>query len=104
MEKVKYVKHIEVIKEGIESGIFAIKATGIANLNNLLSPVLVNSDKNKEPAKDGIYELDFVLGSTGNNEMNVELEVDVVFKFKQLPAWVKGIKVNAEKNSDIELI
>ncbi|MCD4698640.1 MAG: hypothetical protein K8S16_20615 [Bacteroidales bacterium] len=104
MEKVKYIKNIEVVKEGMESGIYAIKATGIAALNYLISPGLVNSRNNNEPSKDGIYELDFVLGSTGSDPLNVEMEVDVVFKFNKLPPWVKGIKVNAEENSDIELI
>ena len=35
---------------------------------------------------------------------DVELEVDVVFRIKNLPDWVQGVKINAEENSDIELI
>ena len=103
MEKVKYIKDIRIVKEDADSGILTVMATGIASLKNLLSPVLVSSE-NQVPRKDGIYELDFVLGSTGEKEIDVELEVDVVYKIKKIPSWVKGIKVNAKENSDIELI
>ena len=84
--------------------IVAIKATGIAELRHLLSPALVSATDPEKPAKDGIYELDFVLGDSGDQLTEVQMEVDVVFRFKSLPEWVKGIKVNARDNSDIELI
>jgi hypothetical protein len=28
----------------------------------------------------------------------------VIIRLKNLPGWVKGIKINADENSDIELI
>jgi hypothetical protein len=84
--------------------LFAIKATGIADLKHLLAPVLISSSNPDQPAKDGIYELDFVLGDSGEELTEVEMEVDVVFRFKKVPEWVKGIKINARDNSDIELI
>lgn len=104
MEKIKLIKNLEVIRETTEADILAVRATGIAALKHLISPVLVNTKEYKEPTDDGIFELDFVLGSSGDDLIDVEMEVDVVFKFKTLPAWVKGIRVNAEENSDIELI
>ena len=79
-------------------------AKGVAQLKNLVSPALVNAKEYPKPSKDGIYELDFVLGGTGDDPVDVDLEVDVVFRFKKIPEWVKGIKINAAENSDIELI
>jgi hypothetical protein len=54
--------------------------------------------------EDGIYELDFILDSTSGELSNVELDVEVVFRVKSLPGWVKGVKINADENSDIELL
>lgn len=104
MEKVKYIKGIRILHEKDEPRIMAIKATGVAELKHLLSPVLVAASDPDKPTEDGIYEMDFVLGSTGDAITEVEMEVDVIFKFKNLPDWVKGIKINARENSDIELI
>jgi hypothetical protein len=104
MEKVKYIKDIQLIREKDAPQLMAIKAKGIAELKHLLSPVLVSASDPKKPSSDGIYEMDFVLGDTGDTPIDVEMEVDVVFRFKNLPKWVKGIKVNARDNSDIELI
>jgi hypothetical protein len=44
------------------------------------------------------------MGTTNVEDTEVDLEVDVVFRFNNLPSWVKAIKVNATDNSDIELI
>lgn len=104
MEKVKYIKDIRIFKEDQEPQVMLVKATGVAELKHLLTPVLVAASKAADPSIDGIYEMDFVLGDSGEKTMEVEMEVDVVFKFKNLPEWVKGIKVNARENSDIELI
>jgi hypothetical protein len=104
MEKVKYLKNFEVFREQSAPEMIAVKAKGVAQLKNLLSPVLVANNMDGEPAADGVYELDFVLGSTGTDAIDVEMEVDVVFRVKNLPDWVKAIKVNALENSDIELI
>ena len=104
MEKVKYIKDIRIIREEGEPQVMAVKARGIAELKHLLSPVLVSATDPENPSSDGIYEMDFVLGDSGSQLTEVELEVDVVFRFRNLPAWVKGIKVNAQENSDIELI
>lgn len=104
MEKVKYIKDIRIIREDEEPRMMAVKARGVAELRHLLTPVLVSASDPGSPTSDGIYEMDFVLGDSGNQLTEVELEVDVVFKFRNLPAWVKGIRVNAKENSDIELI
>lgn len=104
MKKVKYIKDIRIIKDDDEPQVMAVKARGIAELKHLLSPVLVSTSDPDSPSGDGIYELDFVLGDSGDQLTEVEMEVDVVFKFRNLPDWVKGIKVNAKENSDIELI
>ena len=103
MDKITFVKNIELLKEQATS-LIAVKATGIAELKHLLKPVLVSSRDYDNPPDDGIYELDFILGSTGDEYTDVEMEVNVVFKMKNFPSWVKGIKVNARENSDIELL
>ena len=104
MEKVKYIKGIHIIKDKEHPEVIAIKATGIASLKQMIAPVLVSTQGVDRPTEDGIFELDFVLGSTGEKTLNVEMEVDVVFRLKEIPSWIKGIKVNAAENSDIELI
>lgn len=104
MEKVRYLKNIRVFREETDTGMLAVKATGLAQLKHLLSPVLVAAKQNDISVSDGVYELDFVLGQTGINPIDVEMEVDVVFKMKNIPDWVKAIKVNALENSDIELL
>ena len=104
MKKVNFVKSIKLLKDDTESGLLAVKATGIAELKNLIAPVLVSSKDYDKPPADGIYELDFVLDSSDKDYTSLELEVDVVFRIKNLPSWVKGFKVNAKENSDIELI
>jgi len=104
MEKVKFIKDIRIIKEENDPHLMAIKATGIAELKHLLAPALISATNPDKPSKDGIYEMEFVLGDSGDQLTEVEMEVDVVFRFKNMPDWVKGIKVNARDNSDIELI
>ena len=104
MEKVKYIKGMRIYTDAQEPRMMAVKATGVAELKHLLSPVLVASSDPDKPSNDGIYELDFVLGDSGDQMTEVQMEVDVVFRIKNLPSWVKGIKVNARDNSDIELI
>lgn len=100
---IRYVKDIRIVREDSEPDLMIIRARGIAQLNKLVSPVLVPRMYEKQPA-DGIFELDFTLGENDEELTNVELEVDVVFRIKNLPDWVKGVKVNASENSDIELI
>jgi hypothetical protein len=104
MEKIKYLKDFEVVRGDGEQQMLAIKAKGIAQLKNLLSPSLVAAERNNTPSGDGVFELDFVLGQTGTDLMDVEMEVDVVFRMKNIPDWVRAIKINALENSDIELI
>lgn len=104
MEKVRYLKDVRVIREETNPEMLAIKATGVAQLKHLLSPILVAAEQNDVSTGDGVYELDFVLGQAGIDPVEVELEVDVVFRMKNIPDWVKAIKVNALENSDIELI
>lgn len=103
MNKIRFVKDIRIVKEDAEPDLMAIRAKGIAEIKKLIAPVLVPRDYTDIP-EDGIYELDFVLGDTGEEYTNVELEVDVVFRVKSMPDWVKGVKINASENSDIELI
>lgn len=103
MNKIRFVKDIRIVKEDAEPDLMAIRAKGVAELKKLIAPVLVPREY-KDIPEDGIYELDFVLGDTGEEYTNVELEVDVVFRVKEMPDWVKGVKINASENSDIELI
>jgi hypothetical protein len=101
--EITYVKEIRIVKEVAEPGLMAIKASGIATIKKLIAPALIPKEYLSEPA-DGIFELDFTLNETHQDFVDVELEVEVVFRIKNLPDWVKGVKVNAMKNSDIELL
>lgn len=102
-DKIRYVRDLQIVKDDAEPDLMAIKARGIAEIRRLIAPVLVPKDYTSIP-EDGIYELDFRLDTTDKQFTDVELEVDVVFRIKNLPDWVKGVKVNASENSDIELI
>ncbi len=102
-DKIRFVKDIRIVKESAEPDLMAIKAKGIAELRKLIAPVLIPREYKTIP-EDGIFELDFVLDNTGENFTNVELDIEVVFRVKSLPDWVRGVKINASENSDIELI
>ena len=102
-DTIRFVKEIRIAKDDSEPDLLAIKASGIAEIKKLITPILVPREYTEIP-EDGIYELDFVLGKSDEEYTNVELEVGVVFRIKNLPDWVKGVKINAEENSDIELI
>ncbi len=102
-ETIRYVRDIQIIKNDEEPDLMAIKAKGIAVIRKLIAPVLIPRDYTEVP-EDGIYELDFTLDKTNEEYTNVELEVDVVMRIKDMPDWIKGVKINASENSDIELI
>ena len=102
-DKIRYVRDIQIVKDDSEPDLMAIKARGIAEIKKLIAPVLVPRNYSEAP-EDGIYELDFELDTAVEEYTDVELEVDVVFRIKNLPEWVKGVKINASENSDIELI
>jgi hypothetical protein len=102
-EKIRFVKDIRIVKETSEPDLMAIKAKGIAELRKLIAPVLIPKEYKTIP-EDGIYELDFVLDHNGEQLTNVDLDIEVVFRVKSLPSWVKGVKINAAENSDIELL
>jgi hypothetical protein len=101
--RIKYVSRIQVIRDNSEPGLLAIRVEGIADLNTILKPILVPKKYNTEP-KDGIFELDFNLQEGDEGISDVELEVQVIIRLKNIPDWVKGVRINAERNSDIELI
>lgn len=101
--RIKFVRNIQVIRDQEEPGLLAIRAQGLADLKMPLNPVLIPKKYDKEP-NDGIFELDFKLAENGKEFTGVELEVEVVVRLKNLPDWVQGIKINADENSDIELV
>jgi len=102
-DEIKYVKDIRILKESTEPDLMAIKAKGIASLKKLVAPVLIPKQYDTEP-EDGIFELDFALAEAHQDFVDVELDVEVVFRIKNIPDWVKGIRINAAENSDIELL
>jgi hypothetical protein len=102
-DEIKYVRDIRILKESAEPDLMAIKARGIASLKKLIAPVLIPKEYDTVP-EDGIFELEFLLDEAHQDVIDVEMDVEVVFRIKNIPAWVKGIKINATENSDIELI
>ena len=103
MKKVRYVKDIEILKPDYEHDFMAIKAWGVAELRRLEMPFLVPRPNDLVP-EDGIYELDFIVDDRSTGITDVELEVDVVFRLRNLPKWVKGVRIFGAENSDIELL
>lgn len=102
-DMVRYVRDIQILRDKEEPGFMAIQAKGIAEIRKLIAPVLVPKNYTTIP-DDGIYELDFRLDQSDKEFTNVELDVNVVFRITNLPGWVKGVKIIAAENSDIELI
>ncbi|MCD4734630.1 MAG: hypothetical protein K8R53_01180 [Bacteroidales bacterium] len=102
-DTIRFVKDIRILKEDKEPDLITIRARGIAELKKLIAPVLIAREYDTIP-KDGLYELNFVLDNTGEEITKVDLAVDVVFRINSLPKWVKGIKIYASENSDIELL
>ena len=100
---VKYITNIRIIREESEPEIMAVRAGGIARFSALPCPVLLPRKYDDEP-DDGIMELDFVFVGESKKELEVEMEVDILMKMEKLPSWVKGLRINASENSDIELI
>ena len=101
--EITYVKDIRILKEPSEPDLMAIKAKGVATIKSLIAPVLIPRENKSAPA-DGIFELDFTLDDTHHDFVDVEIDVEVVFRIKNMPEWVKGVKINAAENSDIELL
>jgi hypothetical protein len=101
--KIKYISRIRVIRDESEPGLLAIRVAGIADLSSILQPILIPKDYKTEP-DDGIFELDFKLEEGEMGIADVDMEVEVVIRLKNIPDWVKGIRINADENSDIELI
>lgn len=100
---VRYVKGIRVVRNAEGKDEMAVKASGVAQLHLHMTPVLIPREYTTPPA-DGIYELDFTLDETVGDITRLEIEVEVVFHVRNLPGWVKGVRINASENSDIELI
>lgn len=100
----KYVKNLRIIKPESEPGLMAVTANGVAEISRQYRPVLVPRQY-KDAPEDGILEMDFVLIPAEENDISdIEMEVNIIFRIKDLPPWVKGLRVNAAENSDIELI
>jgi hypothetical protein len=100
---IRYVKDIQIIKSEKDPGQILIKAKGVAEINKVLAPVLVPG-KNNNLSEEGIYELEFKFDSPETGGMAFEIEMDVELRIKNLPPGIKGIKITASENSDIELI
>ena len=99
----KLVNRIQITLPENEPGLMAIKASGTAKISQLYKPVLVPRNHEEAP-EDGILELDFRLVPSGEGFEDVEMEVDLILDKNELPSWVKGLRVNASENSDIELL
>jgi hypothetical protein len=99
----KLVNGLQIILPENEPGLMAIKANGIAMISRLYKPVLVPR-KHDEAPEDGILEFDIHFVPAENTFTDVEMEVDLVLNKDELPSWVKGLRINAAENSEIELI
>ncbi|MFU8842831.1 MAG: hypothetical protein ACNA7V_03375 [Bacteroidales bacterium] len=104
MKKIKLLKGLMVQRDQENPELVQLRVTGITGLKQLISPVIASVENHDNPPGDGIYEFDLLLSDTGMELTDVDLEVSVIFQLKDLPGWVKAIRVNAEVNSEIEII
>ena len=100
---IKYIRGVQLIRSKDEPELLVIKAKGFADIRIPFSPVLIPRESGNIP-EDGILELDFKLDEDEMESTGVKLEVEVVIRMKNLPQWIQGIRINAEENSDIELL
>jgi hypothetical protein len=100
---ISFVKDVRIPKGAAEPHLMAIKARGTATIRRLVAPVLIPREYPSAPP-DGIFELDITLDESHQDFTDVDLEVEVFFRIKNLPDWVNGVKVNASNNSGIELL
>lgn len=101
--KIRYVKEVRIVKDSEERDLVAVKVKGLINIKKLIAPVLVPLEYREEPA-DGLFELDCIMNEVHDDFIDVELDVEVIFRINDVPKWVKGFKINAAENSDIELL
>ena len=101
--KVKYITNVHIEKDEKGKDTLVVKAGGIAQLKMMIHPSLIPRDYETEP-EDGIFEMDFSLEKNSEASNDVDFEVEVVCYFRNIPDWVTGIRINAEENSDIELL
>lgn len=104
MNKIKYLKDLVVLRDEKYPELIQLKIAGIARLKHLLSPIIASANEQDLSPVDGIYELDLMLSDTDGESLDVDLEMNVVIQLKNLPNNVKAIRVNAEDNSEIEII
>lgn len=102
-KKIKYVKGLKVIRDAARGGMISLQAEGITEIVLQAIPVLIPKKYDEIP-EDGIYEVDFSLEDSTQKQTDVAFEIRVFLPLKNLPSWVKGIRINAAENSDIELI
>ena len=98
--KIQFIESLHVSIENSDSGsLLLVVVTGKSEKSVLGIPRLIPVNTNNT---DGVFELDFILvGDTSVINKKLDCEIKVVFKLSELPAGIKAIKVNAEKNSDI---
>jgi hypothetical protein len=101
--KVRFVRNIQIVTDSSDQEKVAIKARGVAELKMKINPVLIPKLYVTAPP-DGIFELDFKLDEKDDAYTDVDMEVEVVLYIRNLPGWVKGVRINAAENSDIELL
>jgi hypothetical protein len=104
MNKIKYLKDLVVLRDEKHPELIQLKIAGIATLKHLLSPIFASANKQEIYPDDGIFELDLILSDTDGEPLDVELEMTVIIPLKNLPHNVIAIRVNAEDNSEIEII
>jgi hypothetical protein len=104
MNKIKYLKDLVVLRDEKYPELIQLKIAGIARLKHLLAPIIASVNEQDLSPVDGIYELDLMLSDTDGESLDVDLEMNVVIQLKNLPNNVKAIRVNAEDNSEIEII
>jgi len=102
-DQIKYVKDIQIIKSEKDPELLLVRAIGIAELRELVVPVLQAGEDNCV-SEDGIYELDFKFDSPGNDGLIVEVVLETELRIQNLPHNIKAIKIKASENADIELI
>jgi hypothetical protein len=102
INRVQLLQSLELIRNG-EKDLFKLRLKGYSADAGMGLPLLRLTDHHDE--KKGIIEFDFLVKPLEIIKKNhIEYKLEVVYNLKQLPSFIRAIKVIAENNADIVLL
>jgi hypothetical protein len=104
--KIQYLTNLQVFfDKNAFHNLVMLEAEGYSNNELIGVPSFVKKSGITDLPADGILEFDFVTEPLDNEKKDVlNWSTKIIFDLNKFPEKLKGIRVNALKNSDIVLI